>query len=601
MRRRFVLMFIRQWLTVGAITAVCIVMMLLWIAEKMSELDLKRNFSRVALESIMDNYSIQEDGSPNISPRLLKQVKDNGGWLQVLNEEGKAIYAFLTPSDVPVKYEPGQLVNYFNRQEPFPYRLYILIRPIEGETVTLLYGVKEPLDTAAAILALGGSHSERLIKEAEQASGAAAWPKEVSYTLEEYGAGIQLLTPQGTELASYRLPPGVPRQYSPQELVLRLQYPERYGVRLEMRTEGESGRIWLIHAPYHAAPGIRLTPAGPIVNSESQLMVYGFGSLVVILLLACGGLALWQGNKIGLPMLHVMRWLHHLAQRHYKEPTDRRGRPRSKKRSGRLKSRYKAYTEVLYSVQELSQQLERHELEREQSDRMREEWIAGLSHDLKTPLASIYGYAQLLHSRQYDWESEEIAEFAAIMVEKAEYMDGLVQDLNLLYRLKHAAEALNLECRSMNEVVEDAVTRISEDPTWSRYECQWIPSPEEVYYSVDTTAFRRMMDNIIINALLHNPEGTRLRIQVKLEPESGFSICFEDNGTGMNEATRNNLFQRYYRGTDTDRSSSGSGLGMAIAKEIAEAHGGTVEVRSAVGLGTAIAISFGETKGRTSG
>lgn len=599
MRRRSVWMFIRQWLTVGVITAICIVMMFLWIAEKMMELDLKRNFSRVALESIMDAYSVREDGSPHISPRLLKQVEDNGGWLQVLNEDGEATSAYFTPPDVPEKYKPGELIDFFNRQQPFPYRLYILIRPIEGEMVTLLYGVKEPLDTAASVLAEGGTGYEHLIREAgqaEPASGFNGWPEEIRYSLEEYEAGIQLLSAEGKELLSYRLPSGVPHQYSPQELVLRWQYPERYGMRIEMRTEKDSGRIWLIHAPYDAVPGIRLTPFGPTVNSESQLMMYGFGSLVLILLLACGGLALWQGNRFGLPMLHVMRWLEQLAQRHYKEPNDRHGRPSSKRRSGRLKHRYKAYAEVVYSVEELSQQLEQHEFEREQNERMREEWIAGLSHDLKTPLSSIYGYAQLLRSGQYEWDREEVTDFAAIMVEKAEYMDGLIQDLNLLYRLKHASDALHLEYRNVNEVAGEAVARIAEDPAWSPYECEWISSPEDIYYPVDPLAFRRMMDNIMVNAMLHNPPGTKLIIQLQKGPGSGFTLHFEDNGNGMDEATLNSLFQRYYRGTPTDRITSGSGLGMAIAKEIAEAHGGTVEVRSAVGRGTLITVSFSGNK-----
>lgn len=62
----------------------------------------------------------------------------------------------------------------------------------------------------------------------------------------------------------------------------------------------------------------------------------------------------------------------------------------------------------------------------------------------------------------------------------------------------------------------------------------------------------------------------------------------------MDEVTRSNLFQRYYRGTATDRSASGSGLGMAISKETVEAHGGTVEVQSMIGRGTLITVSFSE-------
>ncbi|WP_240479947.1 sensor histidine kinase [Paenibacillus fonticola] len=592
MRRRFVMMFIRQWLTVGVITAVCIVVMFIWLASKMTELDLKRSFSRPAMETLLDSYSVREDGTVHLSPKLLKQIEINGGWLQLLNEKGEVTYSYLTPSDVPQKYTPGELVNYIRRLQPFPYRLYILIRPISGEMVTLLYGIKDPLDMAARQLAEEGSSSEQALKEAEHGTESIAWPDEVNYVLQEHGVGIQLLDQAGKELHSYRLPSGLPDVYPPQELVLRLEYPERYGVRLEMSTEEETGRMWLIHAPYDAAPGIQLTAIGPTVYNEVQLLLYGFGSVAVILLLACGGLSLWQGNRFGTPMLHVMQWLQNLAHQHYKEPVGRRGRPRSKRRAGRLKWRYRPYAEVMYTVQELSQQLEHHELEREQNDRMREEWIASLSHDLKTPLSSIYGYAQLLRSSQYEWGRDEIAEFASTMAEKAEYMDELIQDLNLLYRLKNASDVLQLERHHMNMFLKEAVTRIAEDPQWLSYEIQWSPASDPIFYNIDPKAFRRMMDNIIINALMHNPEGTRLKVSLQKGSESEFSVHFEDNGLGMDEKTQANLFQRYYRGTDTESSSSGSGLGMAIAKEIAEGHGGKVEVRSEAGKGTVIIVMF---------
>jgi signal transduction histidine kinase len=79
-----------------------------------------------------------------------------------------------------------------------------------------------------------------------------------------------------------------------------------------------------------------------------------------------------------------------------------------------------------------------------------------------------------------------------------------------------------------------------------------------------------MMDNIIINAIKHNPSGTTIEVIVEdLSDYNGFIVMIKDNGIGMDEETKKHLFSRYYRGTNTDESIEGSGLGMSIAMEIA--------------------------------
>ncbi|WP_233455243.1 sensor histidine kinase [Paenibacillus elgii] len=98
-----------------------------------------------------------------------------------------------------------------------------------------------------------------------------------------------------------------------------------------------------------------------------------------------------------------------------------------------------------------------------------------------------------------------------------------------------------------------------------------------------------MLDNLISNAVKHNPSGTLITVRTGSEGAEAW-IAVEDNGSGMDEETVRNLFDRYYRGTNTEEKTDGAGLGMSIAKAIATAHQGRIEVQSRVGEGTVVLV-----------
>ena len=101
--------------------------------------------------------------------------------------------------------------------------------------------------------------------------------------------------------------------------------------------------------------------------------------------------------------------------------------------------------------------------------------------------------------------------------------------------------------------------------------------------------FERMMDNLVYNAMKHNPPGTT--ISIVLIDQRSLEIIVKDNGVGMDEETMNHLFDRYYRGTNTDEKIEGTGLGMTIARQIAEFHNGTITV-SSENVGTEVRITL---------
>ena len=108
--------------------------------------------------------------------------------------------------------------------------------------------------------------------------------------------------------------------------------------------------------------------------------------------------------------------------------------------------------------------------------------------------------------------------------------------------------------------------------------------------AVDPDLLRRAVGNIVINALVHNPPDTKVKVTVGIAPDNRLFVSIRDNGNGMNETELSDLWDRYYRGTNTKERSEGSGLGLAIAKQIITLHGGDIFVRSSPGRGTAFIL-----------
>jgi len=117
-------------------------------------------------------------------------------------------------------------------------------------------------------------------------------------------------------------------------------------------------------------------------------------------------------------------------------------------------------------------------------------------------------------------------------------------------------------------------------------------------YPVDQNWFKRILDNLLSNAAVHNITGTTVTVQVKQLPNdprnfSPVEIVIADNGKGMDTQTQEHLFDRYYRGTSTKSNAvKSSGLGTAIAKQLIEAHNGTISVQSELDKGTKFKIQL---------
>ncbi|SDY41420.1 sensor histidine kinase [Eubacterium barkeri] len=225
----------------------------------------------------------------------------------------------------------------------------------------------------------------------------------------------------------------------------------------------------------------------------------------------------------------------------------------------------------------------------EQDAKAKEEWLANITHDLKTPLAPIRGYAELLSEEKLQSE-QNVRRYAAIILKNSLYTEQLVDDLKLTYQLQSNLLPLKSETQNIIRFVREIVIDILNSPEYEERNITFLADREEQLLSFDAQLIRRALTNIVINALKHNKIDTE--ITVTIGGSSDVKIIVADNGGGMPPQELEGLFERYYRGTSTEVKAEGSGLGMAIAKQIVEAHGGKIYACSEMEVGTVVTMEF---------
>jgi len=571
-RKRLTGQFVWQLLLAGLLIIALIVATFFYIANKMSEIEINQNFGAAGLSKLVDSLEMK-DGNLTFDNQLLEIVDRQAGWLQVLNDEGKVIASYHTPKDVPNAYIAGELTSYFNGQREFPYHIYIWIQTKNNTMYTFLYGVPKT--------------NESLLQTVKQTAvlneGKIDLPSELIEQLQAVHGYIQVLDSKGIEVASRFKAANALSQYTVQELVLRSKYSDRYNSQLYLEYDEITKQTWLLHVPLFL----------PYSDSSPELVILliGFICIVTIIVIIFLFLSLWYGNRFGTPILHMMNWLYNLAQGKYEEPRDVMGRPKSRTTIGRIKRKYQMYSDILGSLQQLTESLQRNDEIRLQLEMTRNEWITGVTHDMKTPLSSILGYAHMLKAEHYQWSNREVREFAAIIQDKADYMDLLISDLSMTYRLQNDAHFLVFDQMEINQFVQTCIVQFMNDPQYETAEITLVQVNKPIIYPIDQNGFRRIIMNLLANAFIHNPSGTKVQVTIYLDSE-GFGILFQDDGEGMDQITMNQLFDRYYRGTNTEGTTNGTGLGMAITKQLVLKHGGTIKVSSAAGQGTQFKLYF---------
>ena len=249
------------------------------------------------------------------------------------------------------------------------------------------------------------------------------------------------------------------------------------------------------------------------------------------------------------------------------------------------------YYEVENCLNRLEDKLQSNEKEREKLENMREEWISNISHDIKTPLTSIIGNAEIMGDTEYEIDDYIRKKCCNTIIRKSEYIKTLVEDLNLSTRLKNNTLVLNKQKTNIVSLIRHVIIDIINDEKYSHRNINFTYSDEKIFLCLDKHLIKRVFINIIINAFVHNDSDVKVNINIKkLNDKVEVFVC--DNGKGVSEEELTNIFKRYYRGTNTNKKVEGSGLGMAIAYDIVKAHNGEIYAKSKPNEGLKINIKF---------
>ncbi|GIO28195.1 sensor histidine kinase [Ornithinibacillus bavariensis] len=289
-------------------------------------------------------------------------------------------------------------------------------------------------------------------------------------------------------------------------------------------------------------------------------------------------------RQIRKPLFFFIRWIDQLSLGIFKKPD-------TIKNFSLNKIRFRPFLELTSKLDGLTQQLNAAEKERQELEETRKNWTSGVTHDLKTPLSYIKGYAAMLRS-EHKWSEEEMKDFAKIIEEKSLYMEQLIDDLSVMYEFDKMQIPLDFRTINLATFIKNVLDDLRQYPMAIDYPIHLnVKDEDDILLSIDQTLLKRALENFIMNAIYHNPRETTITVSIE-KLEGSTLIEIKDDGIGMDDKTIQQLFNQYYRGTRTDKSHLGSGLGMSIAKQFIEKQGGHIKVESERNKGTKIKISF---------
>ncbi|WP_258297349.1 sensor histidine kinase [Paenibacillus peoriae] len=312
---------------------------------------------------------------------------------------------------------------------------------------------------------------------------------------------------------------------------------------------------------------------GASQNINIDLFWTGLGIVQSVVFIAAYG---WY---IGKPLVYVIKWIGNIATGEFQAPLSELELPEGKKnQKNSYKLPYQLYKEVFEQMNILSAQLRSNEEERVELEKRKQQWVAGVSHDLKTPLSYIEGYAAMLTTQEYDWSDEERRSFSMSISEKVTEMKQLIQDLNASMQLKESPLPIQLEKEDIVEFLRSTVIDIANHPSAEQYEFSFTSMEAACIMPFDSKLLGRALQNFLINAIIHNPPGTHVSMEVS-KANDKLHISIEDDGIGMNpnEYMQVSHFQ---------------GHGIPIAKSFIEAHNGTLHILSGSKAGTRMEISL---------
>jgi signal transduction histidine kinase len=237
---------------------------------------------------------------------------------------------------------------------------------------------------------------------------------------------------------------------------------------------------------------------------------------------------------------------------------------------------------MFFSVKSILKRIEKLNQEKQELEQMRRELVANVSHDLRTPLASIHGYIETLLMKKDSLDEETKEKYLNTTLQSTQKLKTLVDELFELSKIESKERKLNIETFSVKELAFDVVSHFKREAEEKKIQIAVDSSANISLVKADLALIDRTFQNLIGNAVKYCTEGDKINVGIR-EANGKVVISISDTGSGISEEDLPHLFNRFFKGKS---SKPGTGLGLAIVKGILELHESEYKVESKLGEGT---------------
>ncbi|MFK9091211.1 two-component system histidine kinase PnpS [Bacillus salipaludis] len=224
-------------------------------------------------------------------------------------------------------------------------------------------------------------------------------------------------------------------------------------------------------------------------------------------------------------------------------------------------------------------------------EQMRKDFVANVSHELKTPVTSIKGFTETLMDGAMN-NQETLEAFLSIILKESDRLQTLIQELLELSKIEQQGFQLNLLEVDLRALLEEVITLLTGKAEEKNIRLEFYCKHDQVLIKCDADRLKQVFINLIGNAITYTPSEGDVKI-ILLDCNENVRIHVKDSGVGIKEEEIPRIFERFYRvDRARSRNSGGTGLGLAIVKHLIEAHHGNISVRSKVGEGSEFIIEL---------